>query len=285
MHAPLDLDNSIYSIFPPSEYSETLLININTSVEFTGIKRILLNHNGSNFIWVSGSRDFLPYIVAPLKNDHYLEPFLFSKDIVLDSILEYLSLLSARFGLSVEMHSDTFKNYLGKMKYVLNYLEPWIPRHSQVTHEFETIPLYSAGLDQNESLMVALFRDGVSSSNIFYSILSFFKIFESHFPDFTDRNLWIDRNFSAAKQFAVKSNVIRGLGDWDKFNSFVQLSGFTRGEYLYKKGRLAIAHANKNPMVNPNVYADYYEMYFSREVLKILSWYLVLQKLDQKLLA
>ena len=280
-----DIDESIFTIFPLDVYTNTILINVNTGTHFTGQKRFVISHKNSNFIWVNGTNDCLPYIIAPVKNVDFSEQYHYFKARVLNDILEYLSLLSVRYCHCVEVNSDTFKNYQGRMDSVLNFMDPWIRRQSSEILQIDNIPIYSIPLEDSESLMIALFRDGISSNNIFYSILSYFKIFEFYFPKHTDRNLWIDSNYEQAKKLSFTSNVIRGFGDWDKFISFVDIFGCSKGEYLYKECRLAIAHANKDPFTNPNIYSDYYEMYYAREVLKVLSWYLIIQKLDNELLA
>jgi hypothetical protein len=280
-----DIDESAYNIFPMIEYTQTMLININTTLNFTGIKRVILEHNGSKFIWVNGTQKCMPYIIVPVRDIDHDDLFNYSKSKVLNDILEYLSLLTVRFGFKVEMNPDTFKNYYGRMDMVLPFHAPWIDRiDADYIHEVDYIPVYKQSLTQEESLMVALFRDSITSNNIFYSILSCFKIFEFYFSNYIDRNNWIDINFNDAKMVAMKSNVIRGLGDWDKFLDFVNANKISKGEYLYRNCRLAIAHANQKPFVNPNIFSDYYEMYYSNEVIQILAWCLILEKLDLKLM-
>jgi hypothetical protein len=278
-----DIDESVYLLFPMTEFTQTMLININTTLNFTGIKRVVIEHNGSKFIWVNGTQKCIPYIIAPVKIAEFDELFEYSKSKALNDILEYLSLLTVRFGTKVEMNPNTFKNYYGRMDMVLPFHDPWINRIDEYIFEVDYIPVYNQSLTQEESKMIALFRDSITSNSIFYSILSCFKIFEFYFSTKIDRYNWIDLNFNEAKTFAFQTNVIRGTGDWDKFLAFVNVNNMSKGDYLYKNCRCAIAHANSSPIVNPNIFSDYYEMYYSNEVIKVLAWYLILEKLDSKL--
>jgi hypothetical protein len=113
-------------------------------------------------------------------------------------------------------------------------------------------------LTNKQSLIIGLFRDGFNNENLFSSFLSYFKILESYFTKHEDRNQWIDDNFENAHKFCLYHNLIKGLDDWKKFLDFVSYHRMTKGEYLYKKCRLAIAHAQKDPFIKPNIFSDYY---------------------------
>jgi hypothetical protein len=99
------------------------------------------------------------------------------------------------------------------MDMVLPFHDPWINRIDEYIFEVDYIPVYNQSLTQEESKMIALFRDSITSNSIFYSILSCFKIFEFYFSTKIDRYNWIDLNFNEAKTFAFQTNVIRGTGD------------------------------------------------------------------------
>src|SRR4030042_6985007 len=217
-----DIDSTIYNAFSSQEYKKTALLTINTTLVFEDIKREIIQHNKSQFVWVNGNERFLPYIIVPLRERDYDDLYEYSKDEIFNDILDYLSLLTVRFGIPVEMHQKYFKNYYGLMEQVLIYHEPWIEREMESRDLLKrSIPVYIKELSDNDKVLTGLFRDAICSANIFYSILSCFKIFEYYFPDYKDRNNWIDINFNEARTFSLKNNIMRGLGDFEKFQKFV----------------------------------------------------------------
>jgi hypothetical protein len=199
--------------------------------------------------------------------------------------LDYLSLLSVRFGRPVDLHLKYFKNYYGLMSQVLDYQEPWIPRAPRHGSLIASLPKFNSSLTNQECVIVGLFKELLHSNNIFHSTLAGFKIYEHYFPEHRTRNSYIEANMPEAKSMALQLNMLRGLGDVDKFLAFVEHYRMSVGEYLYRQCRQAIAHATVGEsFVQANRYSDYYEMYYASEAVKVLSLYLILDRLGSKLL-
>jgi hypothetical protein len=264
-------------------FTKTLIVPLKSSLQFEGLSQQVVTHNGSVFVWTNGDINFYPLIIAPVTESQNDQLYGYSKTKVMSDVLEYLSLLNVEFGLKVDIHQDHFKNYMGLMDSVSSTTS-FIPR-TNINQSYGNLhlPRYLNKLSTQQSLIIGLFRDGFNNENIFSSFLSYFKIFENYFPNYEERNQWIDDKFEEANKFCLYNNLMKGLGDWRKFVDFVSYSKMTKGLYFYKQCRVAIAHSQTDPLINPNDFSDYYELYYSNEVIKILAWYLILCEFKDQL--
>jgi hypothetical protein len=269
--------------FTKLEFTRTLIIPLKSSLQFEGLTQQVVTHNGSIFVWTNGDINFYPLIIVPVTESQSDQLYGFSKTEIMFNVLEYLSILTVQFGVKVDIHHDYFKNYFGLMENVSS-TRSFISR-IEFNHSSSNLllPRYHKKLTNKQSLIIGLFRDGFNNENIFSSFLSYFKIFENYFSKHEDRNQWIDDNFEDAHKFCLYHNLIKGLDDWKKFLDFVSYHRMTKGEYFNKKCRVAIAHAKKDLFINPNNFSDYYELFYSREVIKILAWYLIIWEFKDQL--
>lgn len=269
--------------FEKLSFSHTLLVPLNTNFEFEEFIQKVITHNESTFVWSNGDTNYYPLIIAPVNEIENDQLYGYSKTKVMSDVLEYLSLINVNFGFKVNIHHEHFKNYIGLMNSV-STTKPFIPRTKPIYNYIkQKLPQYNNKLSTQQSLIVGLFRDAFNNENIFSSFLSYFKIFENYYPDHNDRNNWIDENFDQAHKFCLNQNLIKGFDDWNKFLAFVNYFKMSKGEYFYKQCRTAIAHAKKDPLINPNDFSHFYELYFANEVIKILAWYLILLELKDVL--
>jgi len=109
------------------------------------------------------------------------------------------------------------------------------------------------------SLALALYREGKSAPSPFYAFLSFYKII----------NIIEDKGAEQKKLINKKiARVENGIAQINYKGSHPILGAYTRlkclkkegvtnfGEYLYGRGRCAIAHAFGDPLVNPDNLSD-----------------------------
>lgn len=128
----------------------------------------------------------------------------------------------------------------------------WGPRSSfglqiDPQHLFGKTGVYS----EERWLALALYKEGVNSSSVFYRFLNFWKILEVALKDKDDRWKWIN---SKSPQLALHKERISEI---TKINVNI-------AEYLDYSGRCAIAHVFHTPIVNPDDYEDYVRI--SRDV-------------------
>ena len=154
-------------------------------------------------------------------------------------ILRFASALSWREGQKIEVIMWTGGNIPRSMG---------IMRNSGITDHFDAEHLPTT---TNESAKTALafYREGVSLDNPFYSFLSFYKAFSIAIQNTRDRDAWM-----MAK---------RGLLDHEKARerlAEIEGSGAQVGIYLYEQCRHAVAHADREPFVNPDNMDDHFRL-------------------------
>lgn len=103
----------------------------------------------------------------------------------------------------------------------------------------------------NESARTALafYREGISLDNPFYSFLSLYKAFSVAIPNGRARDGWMTAKRDALEDKKACERVTEIEEDGDQV-----------GSYLYEKCRHAIAHADREPYVNPDNTDDHYRV-------------------------
>lgn len=111
---------------------------------------------------------------------------------------------------------------------------------STVSHDFEARHLPIGATDVAKTAM-AFYREGVSIGNPFYAYLSLYKAFSVAVPNGKGREAWIN---AALPTLTSRTAV-------ERLNVLVQ-GGVDIAKHLYDGNRHSIAHANKEPFVNPD---------------------------------
>ena len=154
-------------------------------------------------------------------------------------ILKFASALAWLEGGKLEVVSWSGGNRprsLGIMKNngISNYLDP------------EHIP---QNLDESARAALAFFREGISLENPFYSFFSLYKAFTVAMPDGKNRSIWMN----ASKGLLDNHLALERLKE-------LEISERDVGNYLYSRCRHAIAHADREPFVNPDQSDDLNEI-------------------------
>lgn len=103
--------------------------------------------------------------------------------------------------------------------------------------------------DENARAALAFFREGMSLDNPFYSFLSFYKAFTVAVPDGPKRGAWMNEHRDSLNVKDAKDRL-------DELES----EGVEVGDYIYEQCRHAIAHADREPFVNPDDTDDHYRL-------------------------
>lgn len=105
--------------------------------------------------------------------------------------------------------------------------------------------------DEKAMLALALMREGRGLNHVGYAFLSFYKILETAFPKGAGRIIeWISAHIAdGLTDFGIKEALdgIRAQG---------ATTPESIGKHLYDSGRCAMAHANREPIVDPDKPAD-----------------------------
>lgn len=100
--------------------------------------------------------------------------------------------------------------------------------------------------DEKARLALAFYREGLTLNSVAYQCLSFFKILNILLPDSKTQKAWIDANIAEARKRDAFSTR-----EWEKKAGFDPTKA-TAGGYLYVSNRCAIAHANADPLIDPD---------------------------------
>ena len=110
-------------------------------------------------------------------------------------------------------------------------------------------------------LALGLMREGRGLNHPAYAFLSFFRVLEVAFPDGKARKSWLDANAPLVTGHRVNEALadLKGKGITDV------------GSHLWESGRCAIAHANRNPIVDPDDPSDMRRMYAELPIMIALA--------------
>ena len=133
------------------------------------------------------------------------------------------------------------------------------PKWGSVTHFLEAEHLPRVNSDEDKAAL-AFFREGLSLNNPFYAFLSLFKSISVVVPDGKQRAEWIDAAIAGLDDHRAKERRDQLIAD-----------GQNVGQYIWKEGRNAIAHAEKIPYVNPDDTDDHFRLYQDIPLLKNLA--------------
>lgn len=101
--------------------------------------------------------------------------------------------------------------------------------------------------DAKQAIALGLMREGRGLNHPAYAFLSFYRVLEAAMPDGKTREKWVAGNLDAIVDRGSQEALDR-----------VRASGIEDvGAHLYKSGRMAIAHAQSDPIINPDDASDY----------------------------
>lgn len=123
-------------------------------------------------------------------------------------------------------------------------------------------------VDTNEGkAALALYREGVSLDNPFYGFLSLYKAISVVLPDGKQRASWIESTLEHLDNHRAK----------ERRNELVA-EGMEVGQYIWDRGRNAIAHAERDPYINPDEVEDHFRLHKDVPLLKNLAELAIEQK-------
>lgn len=103
--------------------------------------------------------------------------------------------------------------------------------------------------EEKARLALAYYREGLTLNSVAYQCLSLFKILNINLNG-KGQIAWIDANIAEARKLDEWSTR-----EWEQ-KAGLDTKKETAGEYLYVSNRCAIAHANNDPLIDPDDPAD-----------------------------
>lgn len=99
--------------------------------------------------------------------------------------------------------------------------------------------------NEKSNRALAIYREAMSVNTIPYKFLAFFKVINIIYDKGPNQRVWINKNVNRVKDF----QAVKRLEEIKKTVTDL-------GEYLYKSGRCAVAHAFDHPTVDPDIPAE-----------------------------
>lgn len=96
--------------------------------------------------------------------------------------------------------------------------------------------------DEKARRALALFREALSVNTVPYQFLGFYKVINVIFDKGPNQKAWINTTVANVKDFQAVERIQE-----------LKKTGTDFGDYLYKSGRCAVAHAFDHPTVDPDI--------------------------------
>jgi hypothetical protein len=123
--------------------------------------------------------------------------------------------------------------------------------------------------DEKTRRALALFREALSVNTVPYQFLGFYKVINVLFDKGPDQMAWIN-----AKVANVKD------GDLAKRIRELKKTGSDLGQYLYKSGRCAVAHAFDHPTLDPDIPSEISQLSKDLPIIRALAKILIESELN-----
>jgi hypothetical protein len=107
---------------------------------------------------------------------------------------------------------------------------------------------------------LALYREGIALDNPFYAFLSLYKAISVILPKGKERAEWIDATLIDLDDRQAKER-----------RDILIANGIDVGQYIWEEGRNAVAHAERQPYVNPDEVDDHFRLRQDVPLLKNLA--------------
>jgi hypothetical protein len=121
-----------------------------------------------------------------------------------------------------------------------------------------------APADPRALLALAFYREALTVNSVPYGFLGFFKIINIGYKDGKAQIDWIAKSLGLLQSQDAKARI-----------QFLQRAGKDVADYLYGSGRCAVAHANAQPLVDPEDPEDLERLGLDLPVIRALAEYFI----------
>lgn len=240
-----------------------LRIPIDTNIVLGDTAEVRIYFDELRFTWFNGTEDHFPEVLIPIERDHAFA-YDWQNSLELTTVNHFLSLIAATAGQPISIHKWH--------RYIVDQNSPWdrLPRNPPLfIIPSAKIPCEPAS-NERSKLALSLYREAVSSSSVFYSFLSYYKILElGH--DQLPRN----RRPGEIKKF-VDTHIQQSVKDYQvSFETRHFQSNIPNGETIYSAFRCAIAHASEAETRSPDNMADYNTVRLALDYIRALAMFII----------
>lgn len=217
-----------------AKYPGQLEFAIDTDLRFGDVEERWFNFKGKTLRWINQTENRHTILIVPVSNRND------DKDDY-ELAMRFLSHLA--FDTDISMNVITSVGCQARFYPVLHQ-----PKrmggivHSSNYHPHGMDMKHSESFSDKQNLAYAFYKEGLSSSSVYYSFLSFYKIIQLAFGENASKiTNWINNNLDKIR-YPMASERIKEIKN-------------EKGDivsYLFHSGRCAIAHVKNKPVVDPD---------------------------------
>jgi len=221
-----------------------LIMAIKTQVAWP-TEKVKVKYEGHEFLLRPGDDELYPDVCFQYPREQ-------STDEALLIVRRFLSILAW-----VERRS------VKEMRYIGGGLPFRIGRSTGgvITHQFRLDHL-PVPMDRKTQLALSLYREAISAENVPYEFLGYFKIINILYSSGREQMDWITATLQTIK-------------DRDALVKLKDHPAEDIADHLYGSGRCAVAHANSDPVVDPDDPEDHKRLKNDMPIIKALAEYLI----------
>ena len=241
-----------------------LRIPIDTNVVLGDTAEVRVHFDQLSFTWFNGTEDHFPEVVIPIAQDRAFA-YEWHNSCELTTLNHFLSLIAATAGQPISIHKWH--------RYIVLEEGTW-ERLSRKPPLFiipsEKIPRQPAS-NERSKLALSLYREAVSSSSVFYSFLTYYKILELGHDQFTKHKI---------RTQEIKKYIDTFIGQSVKdYRVSIETRHFESeipsGEKIYSTFRCAIAHASEADTRSPDNMVDHNTVRLNLDYIRALAMFMI----------
>lgn len=240
-----------------------LRIPIDTNIVLGDTDEVPVHFDQISFTWFNGTEDYFPEVVIPIEQDRAFS-YEWHKSVELTTLNNFLSLVAATASQPISIHKwhryivleDGTWERLSRKPPLFRIPSERIPREPES--------------NERSKLALSLYREAVSSSSVFYSFLTYYKILELGHDHF-NRNERPREIKKYIDKFMVQSvKYFRRSLESIHFQPEIP-----SGEEIYSAFRCAIAHASEAETRSPDNMEDHNTVRVALEYIRALAMFMI----------
>jgi len=239
------------------EYPRQLEFAIKTTLRFGDAEEVWFKFRGKTFRWINQNENRHTVLIVPVtKSNNYKEEY--------ELAMRFLS----RLAFDTEIPINIITSVEGRNQFQPRLFQPKRGGSMRYPANYQ---LQSAKFSsEKEDCAYAFYREGLSSSSVYYSFLNFYKVIQLAFDEKGEDIInWIKNSLN--KISSHKDALERILEIKNKEEDIAN--------YLFESGRCAIAHAaikkGKGPVVDPDNPQDHQRLNKDLAIVKGLARYAI----------
>jgi hypothetical protein len=236
------------------KYPGQLEFAIDTPLRFGEVEEIWFDYGGKTLRWINQTENRHALLIVPVLNrNNDMDEYKLA--------MRFLSYLTFNTDIPINVI-----NFIGcHSRYYPMLHQPKIIGGIEYPCDYNIHIKYPEFTSYKQNLAYAFYKEGLSSSSIYYSFLSYYKIIQLAFNEDKNKIIsWVNNNI----------DKIRYPKSLDRIKE-IKIANCDLADYLYKSCRCAIAHVKNKPIVDPDNPEDTIRLKKDLPIVKELARYAI----------